>query len=614
MGYPVPRVHSELSSAGVSVSRVEPALWWVGMRSPSLLLTLCGPGVGFCRPSVTHQGVSIERTYLTDSVNYLFVELHIEPEAATGALVIHLLQAAVQGEGKKEQGAGDKEPGTDNQGPGAVREVSQATLQLLPRRRGADNRPALTPADVVYLALPDRFATDRRHPCDRQRHGGTLAGIRRHLDHVKRLGMTALWLTPVLADDLPTDSFHGYATSDFYHIDPRLGSNDDYRMLVAALHQRGLKAIFDLVPGHCATSHPWLDDCPDSHWFNHWNGDPWACNHRPSVTSDCHASHIDRLRTTQGWFAPTMADLNLRNPLVARYMAQVAIFWTEWADLDALRLDTVPYNEPEGLQLFLAHIYKEYPSLTLLAETWLDEAAKLAPWQDPTSGATASLTPMDFPLQEALTAAFNEDFGWHRGANRLYDALSNDHLFRHPERMLIFGDNHDTGRLFTRLAADQQSLKLALIFLATTRGMPQLYYGTEWLFDGEALKGDETIRQDLPEEWFDHAPEARADFASWVANLFAMRKANPTLHEGGLTHFVPDDNLYVYVRHDANARILVALNLRRKRTLLDATRYAEFTGGSFDGLELLTNHRVQPAQRIAMKPRTAVVIKLQHRE
>lgn len=597
-----PTVVTTWPGGAVRVERVEPSQWWLGMRQRRVLLLLSGPGVGTCRPRLSGAGLRLADCHLTESVNHMLLEVEIGPAASPGEYTITL-----------EQGTAA---------------VASCTLRLLSRRRGSAERQGLSSADAVYLAMPDRFAKGANAPAEaatmqegvdpkspRGRHGGNLAGVREHLDHLRRLQMTALWLTPVCEADMPTDSFHGYATTNYYHIDPRLGTDNDYRMLSAALHQRGMKLVMDLVPGHCGTSHPWVRDCPSLDWLNAWGGDPWACNHRPGVATDVHASHIDRRRTVEGWFAHTMADVNLDNPLVSWYMAQVCIYWTELADLDGLRLDTVPYNSPRGLRDVCSRIAQEYPQLTILCETWLAEASKLAPWEGLLSNAEGESLPglilMDFPLQEAVVCAMQEDFNWGRGANRLYDALSNDHLYRHPERLLVFGDNHDTGRLLTRLGGDEAALRLALTFLATTRGVPQLYQGTEWLMTGDGLKGDEQLRRDMPAEWFEAAPAKQRDFAEWVGRLFGARKQCTQLQTGELTHYVPTDNLYVYFRHDAAGCVMVALNMRWKRTVIDAVNYRQFVPVGFAGVDLLDGHRVKSAQRLALKPRSALVLALE---
>lgn len=613
---PKPQVVRENEDSRVRLDKIEPANWWTGMASPTVMLTIYGRNVALARPRLESRGVSIEGVRLTDSVNHMFVDLRIAPDAKPGKYAIELTQ------------------------DGAT--VATADFTLEERRRGSAQREGVTNADVVYLAMPDRFACAPGCGTDEEtaekfnrklphgRHGGNIGGLKRHADYLHRLGVTALWLTPVQTNDMESDSFHGYAATDYYGVDPRFGTMEDYRRLSASLSQWGVKLIMDIVLNHCGTRHPWFSDSPGTGWFSEWEWKPELTNYRPGVVTDIHASEYDKRRTIGGWFDKTMADLNMGNPLVEAYMAEMAIWWIETAGIRGLRVDTYPYSDAEGVKRWAERVKSEYPNLLIVGETWVGEAAKLAPWTE--NGLAQA---MDFPLQEAVTLAFNEDFGWGRGANRLYDAISNDHIYAHPENLMTFADNHDTGRIFTRLGGDMRSLWLAMTFLLTTRGMPQIYYGTEMLMEGESTPDDADIRRDMPggwendrEDWFEMSEEEtaprkngtpskaeqRKDTFRYISNLLKFRRGSEALKNGSLTHFMPTANVYTYFRRaeagDKCETVMVALNMEKKRMTLNMEQFAEFTGETLNGVDIISGRKYKGASKLTLMARTAAVIRL----
>ena len=596
----------------MNIIRVEPPNWWVGMKAKTVTLLIYGEGVAECRPSADSSNARIVATHVSDSPDHLFVELRVNDDAQPCEVPLLFSLA------------------------GQV--VAKVSYQLLARKRGSAERQGVSSADAVYLLMPDRFASSDADvgqlPCMREkinrrapygRHGGNINGIRRHLDYIYGLGMTALWTTPVLTNDMPHSSYHGYAITNFYEVDPRLGSLSDYRALSAALHQRGMKLIMDIVVNHCGTCHPWLASPPTSDWLNTWGGHEQRTNYRPSVVSDVHASNYDRKRTVEGWFDASMADVNMGNPLVVQYFAQCAQWWIETADLDAIRMDTVPYSEPSGMAAWCKTIMDEYPNFNIIGETWLSEASKLSVWQRGSVSArwtdTHLKSVMDFPVQEAVSRAFAEDFFWGMGANRLYDAVANDHLYSDSLSLLVFGDNHDTGRLLHRLLDDEEALRLALVFIATTRGIPQLYYGTEVLLSGDADKGHSHIRQDFPGGWetdqhdyFDARPKRQEEMYDFVSNLFSFRKGCKALQIGKLTHFVPTENVYVYFRHTDDEVVMVALNISRKRVALHMGIYAELVGDDgLTGRDALSGRKYNHVQRLSVPARRALIVVLERR-
>lgn len=616
--FPIPKVVRHNDDTGVSIGRVEPLNWWVGMAEPTLTLTIWGSNVALTRPSVRGEGVKLLTSRTTDSANYIFVDVYISADARPGSFDIDLTL------------------GNDV--------VATTAYELRQRKQGSAERRGLTGADVVYLAMPDRFASsasaigsaaamrekpDRRRPYGR--HGGNLRGIMSHTDYLHALGVTALWLTPVMTSDMDSQSYHGYATTDYYGVDPRLGTVQDYRLLSASLGQWGIKLVMDMVLNHCGTRHPWMEDAPGSQWFNSWEWKPELTNYAPGVATDIHASEYDRRRTVEGWFDTTMADLNMRNPLVRTYLAQAAIWWVETADLGGLRIDTFPYADRAGMNWWTERVLREYPSLSIVGETWVGSPALLAAWQQGGAHmgeqASSLRMVMDFPLQEAIVRSFTEDFGYGTGAARLHAAIANDRVYPRPDDMLVFGDNHDTGRLLSRFGGDTQALRLALTFILTTRGIPQVYYGTEMLMEGDSDRGHAEIRRDMPggwegdkEDWFalatdsaPHAPrpkdEARRQMFHFVATLVALRKRSRALAQGRLTHFLPTENVYVFFRTADNGEgVMVVLNLCHKAATLNIERFAEITGATLSGRDALTGKRFNTATRIRVGARTPMVI------
>ena len=590
---------------------VEPPNWWTGMNVSRLTLTVHGRNAALARPSLPKDcGLSLKRTITTDSVNYLFLELEIDPEAKPANVDISFDSA----------------------------DGRHATLPfpLLARQRSVRCPQGIDSSDAVYLLMPDRFAdgnperdsvegmtekANRRQPYGR--HGGDLTGIRQNIGYIYGLGMTALWTTPIMVSNMPKASYHGYATTNYYDVDPRLGSLADYKMLATALHQRGMKLIMDMVVNHCGTAHPWLQDAPASDWFNAWEGFPVRTNYRPGVASDIHASDFDKDRTVKGWFDESMADINMSNPLVIAYFTQCAIWWIEQVGISAIRMDTFPYADAKGMTQWVRGVRQEFPGFTIIGETWIDQPALLAPWQKGASTPGLDLRSeltvmMDFPLMNAIAQAFNEDFSWGTAANRLYDAIANDCIYANPYGLLVFADNHDAGRILTRLAGDTDALKMALVFLATTRGIPQLYYGTEVALDGNGWAGHAHIRQDMPGGWpadkknfFDDRPAKQDALYDFVGSLFSFRKRNALLHNGLLTHFVPDGNVYVFFRHTASKKdggIMVALNLGKSKATIFADRFKELNGGSFAGTDVLNDKRIKPSAKMTIQPRSALLL------
>jgi glycosidase len=480
--------------------------------------------------------------------------------------------------------------------------------------------------------MPDRFANanpanddmpnliekaDRK--ADYGRHGGDLQGVMEHIDYIKNLGMTALWMTPVLENNMPQSSYHGYAITNYYEVDARLGSLDEYKQLSDKLHQNGMKLIMDMVFNHCGTNHWWMKDLPCKDWIFQWNGNPMRSSYRLSTVADTHCSEYDLRQATEGWFDNSMADMNLGNELVKNYFIQNSIWWIETVGLNGIRQDTYPYPEKNAMREWNLRVREEYPNFNIVGEAWISEASKLAYWQKNANnkdGYNSELpTIMDFPLMEAIYRAFNEQPSWDDGIIRLYNSLANDYLYADPMHIMVMGENHDAGRLLTKLNGNVNSLKMATAFLATVRGIAQWYVGTEVLMEGDAVQ-HAYIRRDFAGGWqgdkennFTARKGAAADMYDYTARLFNYRKQSDALRHGELLHFLPVNEVYVYFRYTDKECVMVVMNNSDAEQKLDTPRYAEKLAQYTNGKDIISGQSVD-INNITIKAKTALVVEL----
>ncbi|WP_240097349.1 alpha-amylase family glycosyl hydrolase [Thermomonas flagellata] len=573
-------------AAAVEVDRIEPGNWWVGMQHRRVELLLHGRDLADATVVIDRPGVRLLATAPGDSPQWRFATVEIAADAAPGPVPIRVCAPA-----------------------GGCREV---TWRLDPRVPGSAVRRGFGPQDALYLAVPDRFANGdpgndrvpglREDRVDRSdpdaRHGGDLAGLRRHLDAIAALGMTQLWLTPVQANDQPSHSYHGYAITDLYRIDPRLGTLDDYRALAREARARGLGLIMDVVPNHIGSGHPWLADPPRRAWI-HGDGRFRATTHRRTTVQDPHAAPEDRAAFQNGWFVPAMPDLDQRDPQLARYLLQNTLWWIETAGLSGLRVDTFSYADPQFLSDWARGILAEYPAFTLVGEEWSTQPAIVAHWQrgkhNPDGHVPWMPAMFDFPLQAALLRALGAPADAADGWLPVYETLALDFLYPDPGRLVVFAENHDTPRLLAALDGDVAGWRLAMALLATTRGIPQFFYGSEVLLRGPVQRDDGRVRADMPGGWRGDpqdafsgrglSPEQQAARA-WLAALLQWRRRTPLLHTGALTHYAPEDDVYVYFRHtgrpghpDRGPAVMVALNRAPAPRQLDPARFARFLQG-----------------------------------
>lgn len=592
--------------------RVDPPFWWTGMENNDLQLMVYAPDVGNATVTFHSNHVTVNWLIRVENPNYLFIDLTLEPGLKPGDYSIEFTL------------------------PGRRKRPLLHQFTFLERVEGSAERKGFTQADVIYLIMPDRFANgdttndnipgmlervNRQRP--NGRHGGDLKGIIQRLDYIQSLGFTTIWLNPVFENNSKTYSYHGYAITDFYNTDPRLGSLDDYKEFVEQSRKRNIGVIKDMVFNHCGVNHLWKRDPPTRDWFNQWP-EFTRTNYRASTIVDPYASQYDYNRMVRGWFDTNMPDLNQQNPLLAQYLIQNTIWWIEYAGLRGIRIDTQPYPCKKFMAQWAKKVRREYPDITLVGEAWLNYPSMTAYYQDNPrnrDGYNAYLTGVfDFPLQVALRSAFNEPNGWDTGIARLYEVLSQDFLYEDPWSLVIFADNHDITRIFTSLREDFSSWKMAMTFLLTTRGIPLIYYGTELLMTGYDKPEHGEIRKNFPGGWPTDTrdaftPQGRTEDENkafnHLAKLLHYRNNQPALLHGQLTHFVPDDGIYVYFRYTDTNCVMVILNNNNSEKTLNMNRFAEFTSRFSSAVDVLANNRpVTSLTEIQLQPKSAIILEL----
>lgn len=594
----------------LEIEKIDPPYWWTGMANDTLQLLVSGKNVGNTTLSVDYPGVSLIETVPSDSPNYKLVYLTIAPETVPGTFMLNFADG---------------------------RRKLQMPYELKARTwKGSDN-PGFDASDVLYLIMPDRFAdgdptnnsiamnedyvTDRSN--NHARHGGDIAGMKQHLDYVDSLGVTAVWVNPVLENDMRGGSYHGYATTDYYRIDPRFGTNEEWADFVATAHNRGIKVVMDMIFNHSGSSHPWLSDMPTSDWFNHPDGDVLT-NFRLSTLHDPYVSEKDLDATVNGWFVSAMPDLNQRNPHLMNYLIQNSIFWIEDSKIDGIRMDTYPYADQAAMARWIDAVEAEYPHFNIVGECWYGSDGGEAFWQrgskvNPVDPRLPTV--MDFKLSIDGRKAFSEPtLPWAGGVNLLYDHLALDYLFPDPQKILTFLDNHDTDRFLDSIPDNLAGWKQAQTFLLTSRGIPQIYYGTEILMHGNrADGGDGNVRRDMPGGFpgdsisvFDRSgmTPAQAEAYDFLSKLLKWRKgeANEVIARGSLKHFMPQSTAYVYERRLGDKAIDVILNGNDEELTIDMAQFAEILPAGSVRHDIISGDEITIGDEMILAPRQTLVL------
>ena len=608
-----------VDAQNIQIERVEPEFWWTGFEETELQVLVYGEDIGKSRVHIDHDGIEKRRAVQVENPNYLFVYLDLE----------------------------EAEPGTFQMQFETEDETLTHEYELRDRYDGDTRNQGFDASDVIYLIMPDRFANgdpsideidgmiegvDRDEPF--ARHGGDLQGILDNLDYIEDLGMSAVWLNPALENDMPYNYeefigfYHGYAATDMYKIDSRFGSNEKFKELVEETQNRGMKFIMDMIHNHVGTHHWFIEDLPSEDWV-HDRQEYGLTNYRTTTIMDPYRSDEDFDTLVRAWFVDEMPDLNQRNPLLADYLIQNTLWWIEYSGIDGIRMDTHPYPYQDYMAEWSRRVIEEYPDFNIVGEVWMPNVPTTAYWQEgfPSDDGYESYLPSvtDFPLYSAITAAIHEDAGWDTGMNRIYLTLGQDFLYPDPFDNVIFVDNHDLDRFFSVADEDYDKFKIGMTLIMTTRGIPQIYYGTEILKMGAGPDAEK--RRDFPGGWEEDpinafTDEGRVELGEerdlpvaeaheFIRNLTHWRNENEVIHTGEKTHFVPDDNVYVYFRHDDEDVVMVIINGDEESKTITTDRYQELLGGFSQGTDVISGETLTDLDEISLDPEQPMILELE---
>ena len=585
-----------------------PSFWWAGMKNPELQILLYGENLALSDVSVSGEGIFLKETVRQDNPNYLLLYLDLsEAKAQTFQILLK--------NGKKKL---------------------QIPYELKSRVRRGEDVKGFTSEDVLYLIMPDRFANGnpendvvdgmREKKVDRAdafaRHGGDIQGISSHLDYIADLGVTAIWLNPTQENDMESGSYHGYAITDYYQIDRRFGSNEDFCALVEKAHEKNLEVVMDMIFNHCGSENYLFKDKPSKEWFN-YHSNYVQTSFKTASVMDIHASAFEKKIATDGWFTSVMPDFNQRNRHVARYLIQSSIWWIEYAGINGIRQDTHPYADFDFMSQWCKEVLDEYPYFNIVGETWLNSNVLVSYWQKDSKLAAplnSNLpTVMDFPLQALINQAFDEETGeWGGGLYKLYDYQTQDLVYANPMNLLTFLDNHDTSRFAQtdEMAKNLKRYKQAMVFLLTTRGIPQIYYGTEILMTGDKGKGDGDLRKDFPGGW---QGDTRNCFAKngrtaleneafeFTRQLLNWRKGNQVIGKGSLKHYSIQNGVYVYQREFNGKSVVIIMNGTDDSKELDLAPYQEILPRE-NALDVLTGKNVNLSGKLCLDGRENLIL------
>lgn len=591
----------------VQIDRVEPLFWWVGMKNPNVQLMVHGQDIAATEISLNYPGVKIKSICRQENPNYVFVDLTVSPEAKSGTFSIQFRRS------KKE--------------------VVSYTYELKDREPNSASRKGFDGSDVIYLITPDRFvngnpandsvATEKELPNRANKngiHGGDIQGIKNSLDYLSKMGFTSVWLNPVLENNMSRVSYHGYSTTDFYKVDAHLGTNEEYLDLAKSIHQKGMKLMMDMIFNHIGSEHWWMKDMPSSDWINNYP-DYKITTHRRTINQDPYASEVDKKGMSDGWFVPSMPDLNQRNPFLINYLIQNSIWWTEYVGLDGIRMDTYPYPDKYAMAEWTRRMLEEYPDFYMVGEEWTMNDAIISYWQKDKinqDGFVSDLPGlMDFPLNDAVIRGLNDK--GNEGFITMYEALANDFQYPHPEKLVVFPDNHDMSRFYTQLGENADLVKLGLVYYATTRGIPQVFYGTEILMFNRGPKDDGIIRSDFPGGWTGDPVNAftgagltakQKEVQDFVSKVLNWRKTSEAVHFGELKHFVPENDIYVYFRYNQKEKVMVVLNKNNSEKTIDTGRFNEVMANCTSGKEIISGETITGLKNLKVPAMGAMIIEL----
>lgn len=593
------------------IERVEPPNWWVGMKTNDLQILVYGNSINDLIPKISNSNIELTSFNKVQNENYLFLNISISENAKPDEVEIDFYKNNVL--------------------------VDRYIFSLLEREKNASNVEGFDSSDVMYLITPDRFANGDSKNDDiksmyerpnreynRGLHGGDIQGIINHLDYIKDLGFTTVWLNPVLENNMKKSSYHGYSTTDYYKVDPRFGTNELFRELSINAKEKGIKLVMDMIPNHCGSEHWFFKDPPMDNWFNNQSGFKQT-SHRRETVQDIYASEIDKREHADGWFVETMPDLNQKNQKTSKYLIQNTLWWIEYARLSGIRVDTYPYSDKDFMSDWTLAVMDEYPNFNIVGEEWSDNPIVISYWQKDKinhDGYVSYLpTLMDFPLQISFTEALLDDFSWGNGFIKPYKTLASDFLYPNPNNLLIFPDNHDMTRFFTQVNNDIDLFKMGVVYYSTMRGIPQFYYGTEILMNSDENPGDHgLIRTEFPGGWPDHSKNAfTGDGLSYkerqtqlfFKEILNWRKDNKVIHNGKLIQFAPKGGIYSFFRILNNKMVWVIFNRNNSPETLETSRFDELIENYEIAFDVINKKKVSISEKIIINAKSALILEIE---
>ena len=589
------------------IERIEPPNWWVGLNNPTLQLMLYGKDFGLLTPVINHPKVQLKKVNRVENPNYLFLDILLAEDMTATSITIDLLK--------------DKK---------SVKRVDYAFLN----RDAGLKANGFDSSDVMYLITPDRFANGDpsndeiagmkeglNRSFDGGRHGGDIKGILDNIDYIKELGFTAIWLNPILENDMHTYSYHGYAATDFYKVDARYGTNEEYKQLCQVAQSKGVKIIMDMILNHSGSEHWFVKDPPTAKWINN-NNTFKPTSHKRTTHQDPYASEYDKKAFVDGWFVKTMPDLNQREELMATYLIQNTLWWIEYAGINGIRMDTYPYPDKNFMSDWTAAVMEQYPNFNIVGEEWSLNPSVVSFWQRGkvnSNGYVSSLPSlMDFPIQDTFNRSLLAPENWNSGWINVYEMLGNDHLYPDPFNLVIFPDNHDMDRFFTQINYDFDLFKMGMVYFSTLRGIPQFYYGTEILMKNEK-EGHGQIRSDFPGGWKGDAingftgkgltPQEQ-EAKALTTKLLNWRKEKPVIHSGKLMQFAPEDGVYSFFRYDDEDTVMVIFNKNDKEVKLSTSKYIEIIGDKKAVFDVINDKRFSLESTLRIPAKSALILEI----
>ena len=603
------------------IDKVHPPNWWIGHKNPNLQLLIKAEKINDYEVDINYPGVKITNIHNADSPNYIFLDLEISDKAKEGSFIITFT---------KEN------------------KTLSYSYKLRKKRSLEDQSNGFDSSDAIYLITPDRFANGnyendiidflKERKIDRAnnyaRHGGDLKGIFENISYIKNMGFTSLWLNPVLINDMKEGSYHGYATTDYYSVDPRFGSMKEYIELSLELKKNNIKLIKDIIVNHCGLYHWWMDDLPFKDWLNFQENylksnyktiekNTVYSNHRRTTIQDIYASKSDYRGMLDGWFVPTMPDLNQKNKFLANYLIQNSLWWIETLNLSGIRQDTYPYAEKEFLSEWAGRIMSEYPKFNIVGEEWSYNPIRIAYWQDGNNnkdGYKSNLkSTMDFAMQKAIQEGILEEEAWNTGLIKIYENLANDFYYSNPESLLIFNDNHDMSRIHTQMKKDITKTKMAIGLMLVLPRIPQLLYGTEILMEDSSNPGDHgLIRSDFPGGWDNDKINAfskqnltddQIEMQEYLKVLLNFRKKSKAIHIGNTIHFAPKNGVYLLQRRYNDEIVIFIINKNKNDVRLSNDRFSELNLNNIVFSDIHSGKKFSFSKTLKLKSNSSYILK-----